>query len=111
MPPPAPRYLRTRRRNRLPHPVPTSTSSSSSPTTLVLKIETSTRPHEGQRSGLDNTGRLPHEVQNPVHADLGGYGPSPTHSAPSSPTSFFQIGTRSLSRSIIARHAVNASAR
>ena len=39
------------------------------------------------------------------------YGPSPTHSAPSSPTSFFQIGTRSFSRSIIARHAVNASAR
>jgi len=38
-------------------------------------------------------------------------GPRPTQPAPSSPNSFFQIGARSLSRSIAARHAVNASAR
>ena len=35
----------------------------------------------------------------------------PTHSAPSGPSSFFQIGTVSLTRSMILRHAANESAR
>src|SRR5581483_10636209 len=35
----------------------------------------------------------------------------PTHSSPSGPRSFFQIGTVCLKRSMMARHAVNASPR